>query len=81
VLGSVRELREGVDGARTLLGYSFIVKENGGRAIITPSQGVTQACVAHAINHTCRSDFANCKLLHTGITNDLQEVGGTEERL
>ncbi len=35
--------------------------------------------MAHAINHPCHSDFANCKFLHTGITNDPQGVGGTED--
>ena len=46
---------------------------------MTPCQGVKGACVAHAINHTYHSDFANCKFLHTGITNDPQGVGGTED--
>jgi hypothetical protein len=31
----------------------------------------------HAINHTCHSDFENCKFLHTGITKD--PLGGGEE--
>jgi hypothetical protein len=35
--------------------------------------------MAHAINHTYYSDFANCKFLHTGITNDPQGGGGTED--
>ena len=35
--------------------------------------------MAHAINHTYYPDFANCKFLHTGITNDPQGGGGTED--
>jgi hypothetical protein len=71
-------LREGGDGTRTR--YNFIVKENGGRTLaITPCQGVTEDCVAHAINHTCHSDFANCKFLHTGISTDPRGGGETED--
>jgi hypothetical protein len=33
------------------------------------------ACV---VNHTCNSDFENCKFLHTGITTD-QHGGGQED--
>ena len=40
----------------------------GRRLAITPCQGDTEACVAHAIHHTSHTDFANCKFLHTGIT-------------
>jgi hypothetical protein len=49
---SVRELWEGEDGTRTLLWYSFTVKECGGGTLtITPCQGVPEACVAHAGDH------------------------------
>jgi hypothetical protein len=75
--GAMRELREGEDGTRTLLGYNFIVKEREGRSLaITPIQGVTEGCVAHAINHTCHPGFVNCKFFHTGITNDQHGGGG-----
>ena len=68
--GDVIELRVGEDGTRTRLGYSITVKERGGRTLaITPRQGVTEGCVAHAINHTCHTDFENCKFVHSGITN------------
>ena len=45
-------------------GYSFVV--TGGKKLeITPRQGITEKCVAHAINHTFQSDFemqSRCKL-------------------
>jgi hypothetical protein len=40
-----------------------------GYSAITPRQGVTEGCVVHAINHTCHTDFENCKFVHSGITN------------
>ena len=43
--------------------------DQGRTLAITPSQGVTEGCVAHAINHTCHTDFENCKFVHSGITN------------
>jgi hypothetical protein len=50
-------------------GYSFLAQETGGRKLeITPRKGITEKCLAHAINRTCHSDFENCKFLHTGIT-------------
>ena len=68
--GAVRALRKGEVGTRTRLGYSFIVRETGGRTLeITPRQGITQEYLAHAVNHTCHHDFENCKFLHTGVTN------------
>ena len=63
--GAVRELREGEEGTRTRLGYSFVVKERDGRAlVITPCQGITEGCMAHP-------GFANCKFVHTGITSEV----------
>jgi hypothetical protein len=40
---------------------------------ITPKHGVTEGCMAHAINHTCHPGFANCRFVHAGI------VGGWSE--
>ena len=41
--GAVRALRKGEVGTSTRLGYSFIVRETGGRTLeITPRQGITQ---------------------------------------
>jgi hypothetical protein len=72
--GAVRQLREGEEGTRTRLGYSFIVKEREGKSLtITPKHGVTEGCMAHAINHTCHPGFANCRFVHAGI------VGGWSE--
>jgi hypothetical protein len=72
--GAVRQLREGEEGTRTKLGYSFIVKEREGKSLtITPKPGVTEGCMAHAINHTCHPGFANCRFVHAGI------VGGWSE--
>jgi hypothetical protein len=34
--------------------------------------------LAHAVNHTCHSDFQNCKFLHTGIIKD-PHGGGPED--
>ena len=66
--GAVRALRKGEVGTRTRLGYSFIVRETGGRTLeITPRQGITQSYLAHTVNHTCHRDFENCKFLHTGV--------------
>jgi hypothetical protein len=71
----------GEKGKRTRLGYSFVVKERDGRAlVITPCQGITEGCMAHAINHTCDPGFANCKFIHTGITSDPLVGGGAEEK-
>jgi hypothetical protein len=74
-------VREGEVGTRTRIGYSFIVREPGGRMLeITPCQGITENCLAHAINHTCQPDFENCKFVYAGITRDprgvTQEDGG-----
>ena len=79
--GDVREsVRVGEDGKRTRSGYSITVKKNGGRTLaITPHQGVTEGCVVHAINHTCHTDFENCKFVHPGITN-VQRGGGAKGR-
>ena len=56
--GAVRALRKGEVGTRTRLGYSFIVRETGGRTLeITPRQGITQSYLANAVNHTCHRDF------------------------
>ena len=53
-------------------GYSFVV--TGGKKLeITPRQGITEKCVAHAINHTCHPGFVNCRFVHAGI------VGGRSE--
>jgi hypothetical protein len=72
--GAVKQLREGEEARRTRLGYSFIVKEREGKALtITPKHGVTEGCMAHAINHTCHPGFANCRFVHAGI------VGGWSE--
>jgi len=72
--GAVRQLREGEEGTRTRLAYSFIVKEREGKSLtITPKHGVTETCMAHAINHTCHPGFANCRFVHAGI------VGGWSE--
>ncbi len=66
--GVVRQLREGEEGTRTRLGYSFIVKEREGKSLtITPKHGVTEGCMAHASNHTCHPGFANCRFVHAGI--------------
>ena len=65
--GAMRELRKGEVGISTRIGYSFLVQETGGRKLeITPRQGITEKCLAHAINRTCHSDFENCRFLHTG---------------
>ena len=40
---------------------------------ITPKHGVTEGCMAHAINHTCHPGFVNCRFVHAGI------VGGRSE--
>lgn len=78
--GCMRELRKGEVGDSTRLGYSFVVQETGGRKIeITPRQGITEECLAHAINHTCHTDFENCKFLHTVITKDPRGEGKKEE--
>ena len=78
--GAVRALRKGEVGTRTRLGYSFIVRETGGRTLeITPRQGITQSYLAHAVNHTCHRDFENCKFLHTGVTKDPRGVGEEDE--
>ena len=72
--GAVRQLQEGEEARRTRLGYSFIVKEREGKALtITPKHGVTEGCMAHAINHTCHPGFVNCRFVHAGI------VGGRSE--
>ena len=72
--GAVGQLREGEEGTRTRLGYRFIVKEREGKSLtITPKHGVTEGCMAHAINHTCHPGFANCRFVHAGI------VGGWSE--
>ena len=72
--GAVRQLQEGEAGTRTRLGYSFIVKEREGKSLtITPKHGVTEGCMAHAINHTCHPGFENCRFVHAGI------VGGWSE--
>jgi hypothetical protein len=40
--GAMRRLREGEEGARTRLGYSFKVKEREGKSLtITPNRGLT----------------------------------------
>lgn len=58
--GALRELRQRSENKRTLLGYSFTVKESGGRTVaFAPCQGVTDGCMAHAINHT---EIANAPL-------------------
>ncbi len=78
--GAVRALRKGEVGTRTRLGYSFIVRETGGRTLeITPRQGITQSYLANAVNHTCHRDFENCKFLHTGVTKDPRGVGEEDE--
>jgi hypothetical protein len=77
--GAVRELREGEVGTRTRIGYSFIVRETGGRTLeITPRQGITEKCLAHAINHTSHPDFENCKFVYAEITRDPRVVGQEE---
>jgi hypothetical protein len=78
--GRVRALRKGEVGTRTRVGYSFIVRETGGRTLeITPRQGITEEYLAHAINHTCHPDFENCKILYTGVTKDPRGVGQKDE--
>ena len=73
--GTVRELRKGEVGISTRIGYSFLVQETGGRKLeITPRQGITEKCLAHAINHTCQPDFENCKFVYAGITRDPRGV-------
>jgi hypothetical protein len=67
--GAHTALRQGEVGTRTRVGvgYSFIVRETGGRTLkITPRQGITEEYLVHALNHTCHPDFENCKFLHTG---------------
>ena len=64
--GAVRALRKGEVGTRTRVGYSFFIRETGGRTLeITPRQGITEEYLGHAINHTCHPDFQNCRILHT----------------
>ena len=78
--GAVRKLRKGEVGMSTRIGYCFLVQETGGRKLeITPRQGITEKCLAHAIHHTCHSDFENCKFLHTEITKD-PRAGGKRMR-
>jgi hypothetical protein len=78
--GAVRELRQGEVGTRTRIGYSFIVREPEGRTLeITPRQGITEKCLAHAINHTCHPDVENCKFVYAGITRDRRGVGQEDE--
>jgi hypothetical protein len=80
VLWAVRELRKGEVGTRTRIGYSLIVRETWGRKLkITPRQGITEKCLAHAINHTCHPDFENCKFVYAGITRDPRGVGQDDE--
>ncbi len=75
----MRQLREGEEGTRTRLGYSFIVKEREGKSLtMTPKHGVTEGCMAHAINHTCHPGFANCRFVHAGIKRG-PLVGGWSE--
>jgi len=58
--GAVRALRKGEVGTGTRVGYSFFVRETGGRTFeITPRQGITQEYFAHAANHTCHPDNVN----------------------
>jgi hypothetical protein len=77
--GAVRQLREGEEGTRTRLGYSFIVKEREGKSLtITPKHGVTEGCMAHAINHTCHPGFVNCRFVHARIKRG-PLVGGWSE--
>ena len=67
------------EGARTRLGYSFIVKERDGKSLtITPKHGVTEGCMTHAINHTFHPGFANCSFVHAGIKRG-PLVGGWSE--
>jgi hypothetical protein len=78
--GAVRELRKGEVGTRTRVGYSFFIRETGGRTLeITPRQGITEEYLGHAINHTCHPDFQDCKFLHTGVTKDRCGVGQEDE--
>ena len=35
--------------------------------------------MAHAINHTCHTDFENCKFVHSGITNVPRGGGGQKD--
>ena len=78
--GAVRALRKGEVGTRTRVGYSFFIRETGGRSLeITPRQGITEEYLGHAINHTCHPDFQNCKFLHTGVTKDPRGVGQGDE--
>ena len=53
--------------------------DQGRTLAITPRQGVTEGCVAHAINHTCHTDFENCKFVHSGITNVPRGGGGQKD--
>jgi hypothetical protein len=56
------------------------VQETRGRKLkITPRQGITEKCLAHAINHTYYSDFENCKFLFMGITKDPRGGGEKDE--
>ena len=78
--GAVRALRKGEVGTRTRVGYSFFIRETGGRTLeITPRQGITKEYLGHAINHICPPDFQNCKFLHTGVTKDPCGVGQEDE--
>jgi hypothetical protein len=76
----MRELRKGEVGTSSRIGYSLIVQETGGRKLeITPRQGITEKCLALAINHTCHSDFEDCTFLLTGITKDSRGGGQEDE--
>ncbi len=78
--GAVRELFKGEVGTSTRVGYSFIVRESGGRTLaIMPRQGITEEYLAYAINHTCHPDFEHCNFLHTGVTKDPRGVGQEDE--
>jgi hypothetical protein len=71
-------MRKGEVGTRTRIGYSFIVRETGVRTLeITPRQGITEKCLAHAINHTCHPDF-ELQVCVAGITRDPCGVGQEE---
>ena len=54
-------------------------KEREGKSLtITPKHGVTEGCMAHAINHTCNPGFANFRFVHAGIVGgwSKDEQGG-----
>jgi hypothetical protein len=46
---------------------------------VVARQGITEKCLAHAINHTCHPDFENRKFVYAGITRDPRRVGQEEE--